>query len=38
MINHIESEYNKLAHKVYKTKHGRMGKVIYWELCKRLNF
>ena len=30
-INHIISECSKLAHK-------SMGKVIHWELCKKLNF
>ena len=28
----------KLAQKVYKTKHDRVGKVIHLELCKKLKF
>ena len=37
-INHIISECNKLAQKEYKTRHDWVGKVIYWELCKKLKF
>ena len=36
-IYHI-SECNKLAQKEYKTRHDIVGKVIHWELCKRLKF
>ena len=36
MINHIISEFSKLAQKEYKTRHGWLGKVIYWELYKKL--
>ena len=32
------SELSKLAQKEYKTKHDWMGKVIHWELCKKLKF
>ena len=38
MINHIISECNKLAVKVYKTWHDWIGKIIYWELYKRVKF
>ena len=37
MINHI-SGFSKLAKKEYKTRHDWVGKVIYWELCKKLIF
>ena len=37
-INQIMSECSKLAHKEYKTRHNWVGKVIQWELCKRLKF
>ena len=36
-LNHI-SECRKLAQKQYKTRHEWVGKVIYWELCKKLKF
>ena len=35
-INH--SECSKLAQKAYKRRHDRVGKLIHWELCKRLKF
>ena len=37
-INHIISECSKLAKKGYKTRHDCVGKVIHWELCKKLKF
>ena len=37
-INHIISESSKLAQKEYKTRQDCMGKVIYWELCKKFKF
>ena len=37
-INHIISEYSKLAQKEYKTRHGWVGKMIHWELCKKSKF
>ena len=37
-INHIKSEYSKLAGKEYKTRHDWMGKVIHWEMCKKFKF
>ena len=37
-VHHIISECSKLAKNEYKTWHDRVGKVIYWELCKRLKF
>ena len=38
MINHRVSKCSKLAQKEYKSRHDRVGKVIHWELCKRLKF
>ena len=38
MINHIISESSKLAQKEYKTRHDWVGKVIHWEMCKKLKF
>ena len=38
MINHIISEYWKLAQNEYKTRHDKVGKVIYWEICKKFQF
>ena len=37
-INHIISECSKLAQKEYKTRHNWVGKVIYWEMCKKFTF
>ena len=37
-INHIISECSKLAQKEYKTRNNWVGKVIHWELCKKLKF
>ena len=37
-INHIISKCCKLTQREYKTRHNRMGKVILWELCKKLKF
>ena len=34
-INHIISECSKLAQKEYKTRHDWVGKVSYWEMCKK---
>ena len=36
--DHIISECSKLVQKEYTTKHDWMGKVINWELCKKLKF
>ena len=38
MINQKISECRKLVQKEYKTKHVWVGKVIHWELCKKLKF
>ena len=38
MINHIISEGSKLVKEKYKTRHEWVGKVIHWELCKKLKF
>ena len=37
-INHIISEYSKLAQKKNKTRYDGVGKVIVWEMCKKLKF
>ena len=37
-IYHIISERSKLAQKEYMTRHDWVGKVIHWELCKKLEF
>ncbi|MUZ80509.1 hypothetical protein GLN52_23935 [Shigella flexneri] len=37
-VNHIISECSKLAPKEYKNRHDWVGKVVHWELCKRLRF
>ena len=34
----MKSECSKLAQKEYKAKYDWVGKVINWELCKRLKF
>ena len=38
MVNDIISECRNLVQKEYKTRHDLVGKVIHWELCKRLKF
>ena len=35
-INNLMSECSKLTKKEYKTRHDWVGKVIHWELCKKL--
>ena len=37
-INHIISECCKLSLKEYKARHDCVGKVIYWEMCKKFKF
>ena len=37
-VDHIISEYSKLAQKEYKTRHDCVGKVIHWKLCKNFKF
>ena len=37
-INHIISEYSKLAQKEYKNRHDWVGKVIHLEICKKFKF
>ena len=37
-ITHIISECSKLVHKEYKTRHDWVGKMIHWEMCKKLKF
>ena len=36
--NHIISKCRKLVQKEYKTRHDWVGKVIYWEMCKKFKF
>ena len=38
MIDHIISKCSKLTRKDCKTRHDWVGKVIHWELCKKLKF
>ena len=38
IINHKISECSKLAQREFKTRHDWVGKVIHWELCKKLKF
>ena len=37
-INHIISEFSKLALKEYQTRHDWIGKVIHWAMCKKFKF
>ena len=37
-ISHVISECSKLARKGYKARHDWKGKVIYWEMCRKLKF
>ena len=37
-INHIISECCKVAQKEYKSRHDWVGKVIHWDMCKKLKF
>ena len=37
-IHHIISECSKLSQKEFKTRHDWVGKVIYWECARNLNF
>ena len=37
-INHIISEFSKLAQKEYKTRHDWVSKMILWEMCKKIKF
>ena len=37
-INHIISEYSKLAQKEYKVRHDWVGKVIHWKMCRKFQF
>ena len=37
-VNYLISGYSKLTQKKYKSTHDWVGKVINWELCKRLIF
>ena len=36
MINYLINESSKLVQKEYKSRHDSMGKVIHWELCKKM--
>ena len=37
-INHIISKCRKLTQKEYNTRYDWMGKMIYWEMCKKFKF
>ena len=37
-INHIITEFSKLAQKEYKARHDWAKKTIHWKLCKKLKF
>ena len=37
-VNHILKKCSKLVQKKYKTRHDWVGKIIHWELYKRMNF
>ena len=37
-INHIISKCSKLAQREYKARYDWVGKVIHWEMCKKLKF
>ena len=37
-INHIISEYSKLAQNEYKTRHDWVGKMIHYEMRKKFKF
>ena len=38
MINHVINKCCRLVQKEYKTRHDWVGKVIHWELCKKIKF
>ena len=38
MINPKISECSKVTQEEYKTRHDWVGKVIHWELCKKVKF
>ena len=38
MVYHIIIKCSKLSQNVYKARHDWVGKVIRWELCKKLKF
>ena len=37
-INHIISEFSKLAQREYKARHDWVGKVVHWEMCRKFQF
>ena len=37
-INHIISEWSKLAQREYKARHDWVSKVIHWEMCRKSKF
>ena len=37
-INHIIKECSRLVQKEHKTRHDWVGKVVHWEMCKKLEF
>ena len=38
MLSGNNDDNNNIAQKEYKPQHDWVGKMIHWELCKRLNF
>ena len=38
MVKIMISECSKLAQKEYKARHGWVGKVIHWKMCKKFEF
>ena len=37
-VNYIKSECSKLSQKEYKIRHGWVGKIIHWGMCKKFKF
>ena len=37
-FNHLRSEYSKLEQREYECMSDWLGKLVHWELCKRLKF
>ena len=38
IIHHVINKCSTLAQKEYKTRHDWVGKLIHWEMCKKLKF
>ena len=37
-IDHIVSDFSKLAQKEYKRRHDNLGKIVHWKLARKCNF